>query len=61
LGLQPDGDGGRRVAVIGPVTAAACDRLRLRVDARAQPHTIEGLAAALEALPDDPSPGEVAR
>lgn len=61
LGLHPSADGGRRVASIGPVTAAECRALGLRVDAIADPHTVEGLAAALDASSDDPATGEMAR
>jgi uroporphyrinogen-III synthase len=37
-----------RAVAIGPVTAAAARRAGLKVVAVAQPHTIEGLVAALE-------------
>ncbi|MGH2755925.1 MAG: uroporphyrinogen-III synthase [Actinomycetota bacterium] len=40
---------GHIVACIGPVTAAACSDLGLRVDAVAQPHTTDGLVRALSA------------
>jgi uroporphyrinogen III methyltransferase / synthase len=48
LGLGPEGE--RRVACIGPATADAARGLRFRVDVVADPHTIEGLAAAVESL-----------
>lgn len=43
---------GPKVVCIGPVTAAACREAGLTVDAVADPHTIEGLVAALEAVFD---------
>ena len=39
---------GPKVVCIGPVTAAAARRAGMEVDAEAEPHTIEGLVAALE-------------
>ncbi|HVM15053.1 MAG TPA: uroporphyrinogen-III C-methyltransferase [Egibacteraceae bacterium] len=36
-----------RVASIGPVTSATCRELGLRVDAEADPHDVDGLAAAI--------------
>jgi uroporphyrinogen-III synthase len=41
---------GPRVVCIGPVTARAAEESGLRVDAIADPHTIDGLVAALERL-----------
>jgi uroporphyrinogen-III synthase len=41
---------GPRVVCIGPVTARAAEESGLRVDAVAEPHTIDGLVAALERL-----------
>lgn len=37
-----------RIAAIGPVTAATCRELGLRVDAEAEPHDLDGLVAAVE-------------
>jgi uroporphyrinogen III methyltransferase/synthase len=54
LGLDPEGE--RRVACIGPTTADAARDLGFRVDVVADPHTIEGLVAAVESLrPNFPS------
>lgn len=39
--------GGARIVSIGPVTSATCRELGLEVAAEADPHTIEGLVAAL--------------
>ncbi|MGI8774960.1 MAG: uroporphyrinogen-III synthase [Actinomycetota bacterium] len=61
LELHPSGGGSRSVVCIGPVTAAACEELGFRIDAQADPHTIEGLTSALEGLPDERSAGEMAR
>jgi uroporphyrinogen III methyltransferase/synthase len=36
------------VAVIGPTTRATCERLGLRVDIEAAPHTLSGLVQAIE-------------
>ena len=44
------GDPAPRIVCIGPVTADAARGSGLRVDAVADPHTIDGLLAALEAL-----------
>ena len=54
LGLGPDGE--RRVACIGPTTADAARALGFRVDVVAEPHTIEGLVAAVESLRPNFSP-----
>ncbi len=45
--------GSPRVACIGPVTAEAARELGFRVDAIAQPHTAEGLLAAIQAQTND--------
>ena len=38
------------VASIGPVTSATCEELGVRVDAQADPHDIDGLVAAVQAV-----------
>jgi uroporphyrinogen III methyltransferase / synthase len=46
------GVGGAAVVCIGPVTAEAAREAGLEVSAVAEPHTLEGVVAALERLPD---------
>jgi uroporphyrinogen-III synthase len=48
--------GSPRVACIGPVTAEAARELGFRVDAVAEPHTAEGLLAAIQAHINDRLP-----
>ena len=49
------GDRGVPVVAIGPSTAAVASALGLTVAATAQPHTVEGLVAAVIALSGRPS------
>jgi len=47
LGAPPDPR--MRVASIGPVTTETCRALGLRVDAKADPHGLDGLVDAVQA------------
>ncbi|GAB4523679.1 MAG: hypothetical protein Fur0018_06670 [Anaerolineales bacterium] len=61
-GLDPlDLPGAPRVACIGPVTADAARQHGFRVDATAEPHTIEGLVAAIRAADNERQPNRPIR